>query len=102
MTSVVDIAIPLATVLLLTAVGLDLTTADFGSVRHQPRIVAIGLFARFTVAAEFATRNVAVATTVAVTLLHRTDFAVFAVTYFITEVPLMRIAIGVFCSKSAT
>lgn len=51
---------------------------------------------RFTLAAEFATRNVAVATTIAVTLLRRSDFAVLAVTYFITEIPLMLLAIGVF------
>ena len=51
---------------------------------------------RFTLAAEFSTRNVAVATAIAVTLLHRPEFAVFATTYFITEVPLMLIAIRVF------
>jgi BASS family bile acid:Na+ symporter len=51
---------------------------------------------RFTLAAEFATRNVAVATAIAVTLLNRPGFAVFAVTYFITELPLALIAIGVF------
>ncbi|MGE5360990.1 MAG: bile acid:sodium symporter family protein [Bacteroidales bacterium] len=44
MKPIVDIAVPLCTVLLLTAVGLDLTTADFGPVRRQPRILAIGLF----------------------------------------------------------
>lgn len=51
---------------------------------------------RFTLAAEFSTRNVAVATAIAVTLLERTDVAVFAVTYFVTELPLMLIAVGVF------
>jgi bile acid:Na+ symporter, BASS family len=51
---------------------------------------------RFTLAAEFSTRNVAVATAIAVTLLQRTEFAVFAVTYFVTELPLMLIAVGVF------
>jgi bile acid:Na+ symporter, BASS family len=44
---------------------------------------------RFTLAAEFATRNVAVATAIAVTVLGRTDFAVFASLYFLTELPLM-------------
>ena len=48
------------------------------------------------VARTIATRNVAVATTIAVTLLRRSDFAVLAVTYFITEIPLMLLAIGVF------
>lgn len=44
---------------------------------------------RFTLAAEFATRNIAVATAIAVTLLGRTEFAAFATVYFLTELPLM-------------
>ena len=44
---------------------------------------------RFTLASEFATRNVAVATAIAVTLLGRTEFAAFASVYFLTELPLM-------------
>jgi bile acid:Na+ symporter, BASS family len=56
---------------------------------------------RFTLAAEFSTRNVAVATAIAVTLLGRPEFAVFATTYFITEVPLMLIAIRVFRATAA-
>jgi BASS family bile acid:Na+ symporter len=41
--TLVDVAIPLITFLLLTAVGLDLTPADFARVRRRPRIVAAGL-----------------------------------------------------------
>jgi BASS family bile acid:Na+ symporter len=44
---------------------------------------------RFTVAAEFATRNVAVATGIAVTLLGKPEFAIFAATYFLTEQPIL-------------
>ena len=51
---------------------------------------------RFTLAAEFGTRNVAVATATAVTLLGRVEFALFATTYFLTEVPLMLGAILIF------
>jgi bile acid:Na+ symporter, BASS family len=50
---------------------------------------------RFTLAAEFATRNIAIATTIAVTMLGRTEFAVFASVYFLTELPLMLAAIAV-------
>jgi len=50
---------------------------------------------RFTLAAEFATRNVAVATAIAVTVLGRVEFAVFATTYFLTELPLMLAASAV-------
>ena len=51
---------------------------------------------RFTIATEFATRNIAVATAIAVTLLGRVDFALFATAYFLTEMPLMLLAIAVF------
>jgi len=51
---------------------------------------------RFTLAAEFGTRNVAVATAIAVTVLGRVEFARFATTYFLTEVPLMLGAILMF------
>lgn len=47
---------------------------------------------RVAVAIEFATRNVAVATTIAVTVLGQTDFAIFGTAYFLTEVPLMTTA----------
>jgi BASS family bile acid:Na+ symporter len=51
---------------------------------------------RFTLATEFATRNIAVATAIALTLAGRIEFAVFATTYFLTEIPLMLCAIGVY------
>jgi bile acid:Na+ symporter, BASS family len=41
--AVLNYAIPAITVLILLAVGLDLTPADFARVRHQPRIVAGGM-----------------------------------------------------------
>lgn len=48
---------------------------------------------RFTLAAEFATRNIAVAAAIAVTLAGRVEFALFATTYFLTEAPLMLVAV---------
>jgi BASS family bile acid:Na+ symporter len=51
---------------------------------------------RFTLAAEFGTRNVGVAAAIAVTLLGRVEFARFATTYFLTELPLMLVAIVLF------
>jgi len=51
---------------------------------------------RFTLAAEFSTRNAAIATAIAVTLLRRVDVAVFATTYFVTEVPLMLVAVAAY------
>ena len=50
---------------------------------------------RFTLGAEFATRNVAIATAIAVGLLGRTEFAVFGTVYFLTELPLMLAAVAV-------
>jgi bile acid:Na+ symporter, BASS family len=51
---------------------------------------------RFTLATEFATRNVAVAAAIAVTLAGRIEFALFATTYFLSEIPLMLGAIAAF------
>ena len=51
---------------------------------------------RFTLATEFATRNMAVAAAIALTLAGRVEFAVFATTYFLTEIPLMLGAIVVY------
>lgn len=51
---------------------------------------------RFTLAAEFGTRNLGVAMALAVTLLGRVEFARFAYTYFLAEMPLMLAAIALF------
>jgi BASS family bile acid:Na+ symporter len=51
---------------------------------------------RFTLAIEFSTRNVAIATAIAVVLLGQVRFAVFATTYFLIEAPVMLAAIGIY------
>jgi BASS family bile acid:Na+ symporter len=51
---------------------------------------------RFTITAEFATRNLAVATAVAIGTLGRIEFALFAAIYFLTEAPLMLAAVAAF------
>jgi BASS family bile acid:Na+ symporter len=55
---------------------------------------------RFTLAAEFGTRNFAAAAAIAITMLGRIEFARFATTYFLTELPIMMAAIWLFL-KSA-
>ena len=57
---------------------------------------------RFTLGAEFATRNVAIATAIAVTLLGRTEFAAFASVYFLTELPIMLAAVVVWRRMQAS
>jgi bile acid:Na+ symporter, BASS family len=57
---------------------------------------------RFTLAAEFGTRNLGVAMVVAVTLLGRVEFARFAYTYFLTEMPLMLVATALFRRRQGT
>jgi BASS family bile acid:Na+ symporter len=47
---------------------------------------------RFTLLVEFAVRNIAIATAIAVTVLNRIEFAVFATVYFLTQVPLVVLA----------
>lgn len=51
---------------------------------------------RFTLAAEFGTRNITVALAIAVTLLGRVEFARFATTYALTEVPILLAAVALF------
>ena len=51
---------------------------------------------RFTIAVEFGTRNVTVAIAIAVTLLGHVEFARFAATYFLVELPMMLIAVSLF------
>ena len=51
---------------------------------------------RFTMASEFGTRNIAVAITIAVTLLGRAEFANFAAVYAIIEVPILLGAVALF------
>lgn len=55
----------------------------------------------FTLGAEFATRNVGVATAIAVTLLGQPAFAFFGATYFLSEIPIMLLAVGFYRSRSA-
>jgi BASS family bile acid:Na+ symporter len=57
---------------------------------------------RFTLAAEFGTRNIAIAIAIAVTLLGRVEFARFATTYALVEVPLMLGAVALFRHEQRT
>jgi BASS family bile acid:Na+ symporter len=56
---------------------------------------------RFTMAAEFGTRNIAVAITIAVTLLGRAEFAPFAAVYALIEVPILLGAVAIFRRSGA-
>jgi len=56
---------------------------------------------RFTLAVEFATRNVAIAVAIAVTLLERIEFANFATIYLLTETPLMLLAVWAYRARTA-
>jgi len=51
---------------------------------------------RFTVGMVFAVRNVGIATAIAVTVLGRVEFAVFATAYILAQVPLLLAAVVVF------
>jgi ACR3 family arsenite efflux pump ArsB len=57
---------------------------------------------RFTLGVGIATRNAAIATAIAVTILGQIRFAVFATVYFLVEVPIMLVAIGVFRWRTLT
>jgi BASS family bile acid:Na+ symporter len=81
----------LGNVVLLAAVFVS---ASFGAGWAAATVVRASDADRFTLAAEFATRNIAIATAIAVTLLGRTEFAAFASVYFLTELPLMLAAVA--------
>jgi bile acid:Na+ symporter, BASS family len=51
---------------------------------------------RFTIAAEFGARNVGIATAIAVTVLGRVEFARFAATYALIEIPILLAAVALF------
>jgi BASS family bile acid:Na+ symporter len=53
---------------------------------------------RFTVGIVFVVRNVGIATAIAVTILGRVEFAVFATAYFLAQVPILLAAVLVFRS----
>ena len=70
-------------------------TASFAAGWITGSAVKAGAADRFTLASEFATRNVSIAVVIAVTLLGRVEFAVFASVYFLTELPIMLAAVAV-------
>jgi BASS family bile acid:Na+ symporter len=79
--------VPLAAVFVVGSVAVGWGTAAVFT--SNPRD-------RFTVAAEFGARNVAISMAIAVTLLGNVEFARFAVIYALTEVPLLLIAVSLF------
>jgi BASS family bile acid:Na+ symporter len=85
------VAAMLGDVVLLAAVFVS---ASFGAGWVVGTVVRASDADRFTLSAEFATRNIAVATAIAVTMLGRTEFALFGSIYFLTELPLMLAAVA--------
>jgi BASS family bile acid:Na+ symporter len=80
-------AVPLIVAFVASAFAIGWLTAT--AVTRDPRD-------RFTLAAEFGTRNIGVALGIAVTVLGRVEFAQFGATYFLTEVPMMLAAAAIF------
>jgi bile acid:Na+ symporter, BASS family len=86
-TSALPRTVPLAAVFVACSTAVGWMTATMVTADRRDR---------FTLAAEFGTRNLGVAMAIAVTLLERVEFARFAYIYFLTELPLMLVAIAVF------
>jgi BASS family bile acid:Na+ symporter len=80
-------SVPMAVAFIAGAVAIGWATSRL--VTRDPRD-------RFTLAVEFGTRNVGVALAIAVTVLGRVEFARFGATYFLTELPVMLLAVAVF------
>ena len=60
------------------------------------RVLRLGASDSFTTGVLFAVRNVGLATAIAITLLGRLEYAVFAAVYFLTEVPLLFVAVALY------
>jgi ACR3 family arsenite efflux pump ArsB len=73
--TVVDAGVPALVFFAMVVVGMELTAEDFRRV---------------------ARRNVGIATAIAVTVLGRVEFAVFATAYFLSQVPILLAAVLVF------
>src|SRR5205823_1680558 len=77
-----------------------LTVLAFGAGWATSWAQGAGATDRFTVGMVFVVRNVGVATAIAVTVLGRVEFAVFATAYFLAQVPILVVAVLVFrCTR---
>lgn len=107
--TILDLGVLFVTVLLMMTVGMELEGRHFREVAANAFIISalvVGLaFARvlrlgasdsFTTGVLFAVRNVGLATAIAITLLGRLEYAVFAAVYFVTEVPLLFGAVALY------
>lgn len=84
-------AVPMAVMFVVVAFAMGwLTGALLGGSRADC----------FTLGSEFSTRNVAVATAIAMNFIGRPEYAIFATAYFMTEVPLLVAAAAVFRRQS--
>jgi BASS family bile acid:Na+ symporter len=79
--------VPLAAAFVLISIGTGWMTGALVTKDRRDR---------FTMAAQFGSRNVGIAMAIAVTILGRIEFASFAVIYSLTEIPLMLAAIALF------
>ena len=73
-----------------------LTVLAFGAGWATGWASGAGAMDRFTVGMDFVVRNVGIATAIAVTILGRVEFAVFATVYFLAQVPILLAAVLVF------
>ena len=74
----------------------SLTVLAFGAGWATAWAGGAGATDRFTVGMVFVVRNVGIATAIAVTVLSRVEFAVFATAYFMAQVPILLAAVVVF------
>ena len=73
-----------------------LTVLAFGAGWATAWARGAGAVDRFTIGMVFVVRNVGIATALAVTVLGRVEFAVFATAYFLAQVPILLAAVVVF------
>jgi BASS family bile acid:Na+ symporter len=82
-------AVPIAAAFIVGSVAAGWILAAAASANSEDR---------FTIAAEFGSRNLGAFLAIAVTVLGRLEFARFAYAYFVVEVPLLLLAVAAFRS----
>ncbi len=85
----------------MTAIAAAMTVSALAAGAAVAFAVRADASDRFTLAVEFATRNVAIAAAIAVTLLADLRLAVFATAYFLVELPIVLAAVATFRARAS-
>jgi hypothetical protein len=98
--AVVAIAVPVLVFLTMVIVGLQLTAPDFRRALRQPLLLTLAALGQ-SLRPGPGRAHPGIATAGAVSVLNRTEFAVFAAASFVAQVPLVIAAVALFRFRMA-